>query len=158
MTIATLSSASAAPLAGAGLRRLFGAWSRTGVRKWPFPPRSPAARDRDGALAGRPAGAGSATLPTGGLPVPVPGQAWGRPAGAPGSGSQARPAGAHAGVGAASAAPAMGSAGQASLGDVRQLSTVQALGVRRMVIDVLLVAMWGAMIPALMWLGAAAGF
>ncbi|WP_144639054.1 hypothetical protein [Bordetella genomosp. 13] len=46
----------------------------------------------------------------------------------------------------------------AALGDVRNLSTVQALGVRRMVIDVLLVAMWGALIPGLMWLGAAAGF
>ncbi|WP_066638597.1 hypothetical protein [Bordetella sp. H567] len=30
--------------------------------------------------------------------------------------------------------------------------------VRQMVVDILLVAMWGAMIPALMWLGAAAGF
>jgi hypothetical protein len=29
---------------------------------------------------------------------------------------------------------------------------------RQMVVDILLVAMWGAMIPALMWLGAAAGF
>ena len=46
----------------------------------------------------------------------------------------------------------------AALGDVRNLSTVQALGVRRMVIDVVLVAVWGALIPALMWLGAASGF
>lgn len=29
---------------------------------------------------------------------------------------------------------------------------------RQMVVDVLLVAMWGGMIPGLMWLGAAAGF
>lgn len=32
------------------------------------------------------------------------------------------------------------------------------LSVKSMVVDVLLVAMWGAMIPGLMWLGAAAGF
>ena len=34
----------------------------------------------------------------------------------------------------------------------------QGLTVRQMVTDVLLVAMWGALIPGLMWLGAAAGF
>ncbi|CAM3801913.1 hypothetical protein BOSP111201_26070 [Bordetella sputigena] len=34
----------------------------------------------------------------------------------------------------------------------------QGVTVRQMVVDVLLVAMWGAMIPGLMWLGAAAGF
>jgi hypothetical protein len=34
----------------------------------------------------------------------------------------------------------------------------QSVGLRQMVVDILLVAMWGAMIPALMWLGAAAGF
>jgi len=27
-----------------------------------------------------------------------------------------------------------------------------------MIVDILLVAMWGAMIPAFMWLGAAVGF
>ncbi|CAM4145344.1 hypothetical protein [Bordetella muralis] len=34
----------------------------------------------------------------------------------------------------------------------------QGVTVRQMVGDVLLVAMWGALIPGLMWLGAAAGF
>ena len=34
----------------------------------------------------------------------------------------------------------------------------QGLTMRQMVGDVLLVAMWGALIPGLMWLGAAAGF
>ncbi|OZI61510.1 hypothetical protein [Bordetella genomosp. 11] len=34
----------------------------------------------------------------------------------------------------------------------------QDVTLRQMVVDILLVAMWGAMIPALMWLGAAAGF
>jgi hypothetical protein len=34
----------------------------------------------------------------------------------------------------------------------------QGLTVRQMAVDILLVAMWGAMIPVLMWLGAAAGF
>jgi hypothetical protein len=36
--------------------------------------------------------------------------------------------------------------------------TSQGVSRRQMVVDILLVAMWGAMIPALMWLGAAAGF
>ncbi|ARP82646.1 hypothetical protein CAL12_18715 [Bordetella genomosp. 8] len=34
----------------------------------------------------------------------------------------------------------------------------QGVTVRQMIVDVLLVAMWGAMIPGLMWLGAVAGF
>lgn len=34
----------------------------------------------------------------------------------------------------------------------------QGLTIRQMVVDVLLVAMWGALIPGMMWLGAAAGF
>lgn len=34
----------------------------------------------------------------------------------------------------------------------------QGVGRRQMLVDILLVTMWGAMIPGLMWLGAAAGF
>lgn len=34
----------------------------------------------------------------------------------------------------------------------------QGVTLRQMVVDVLLVAMWGALVPGLMWLGAAAGF
>jgi hypothetical protein len=55
-------------------------------------------------------------------------------------------------VGSASAVPALSAAtpeAEARAGDV-------TLG--RMIVDILLVAMWGAMIPVLMWLGAAAGF
>jgi len=52
-------------------------------------------------------------------------------------------------------------AGQAahsqSLGTVAHAAR-QGVTVRQMVVDVLLVAMWGALIPGLMWLGAAAGF
>lgn len=133
MTIATLSSASAVPQAGAALRRVLAAWTRDGARKWPFPP-SESAQGRGRAGQGGSAGAAPAAGGSSAIAMPLPGT------GVPGAGRAG-----------AAAAPA-------GLGDVRQLSTVQALGVRRMVIDVLLVAMWGAMIPALMWLGAAAGF
>jgi len=44
-----------------------------------------------------------------------------------------------------------------SIGTARQALS-QDVTVRQMVVDVLLVAMWGALIPGLMWLGAAAGF
>lgn len=44
-----------------------------------------------------------------------------------------------------------------SLGTARH-ALQQDLTVRQMVVDVLLVAMWGALIPGLMWLGAIAGF
>ncbi|HEY0296824.1 MAG TPA: hypothetical protein VGC69_15965 [Bordetella sp.] len=46
----------------------------------------------------------------------------------------------------------------ASLGDARKLAPNQIVSRREMLLDVLLVAAWGAIIPALMWLGAAAGF
>ena len=36
--------------------------------------------------------------------------------------------------------------------------SVRDVTLRQMIVDILLVAMWGAMIPALMWLGTAAGF
>jgi uncharacterized membrane protein YqaE (UPF0057 family) len=38
------------------------------------------------------------------------------------------------------------------------LGNQQGVGRRQMLVDILLVTMWGAMIPGLMWLGAAAGF
>jgi len=59
------------------------------------------------------------------------------------------------------AAPAAAAAAvrDASIGDARRMAVPAGrVGVRRMVIDILLVGIWGAMIPALMWLGAAAGF
>jgi len=43
-----------------------------------------------------------------------------------------------------------------SLGTVAQAA--QTVTLRQMVVDILLVAMWGALIPGLMWVGAAAGF
>jgi hypothetical protein len=45
-----------------------------------------------------------------------------------------------------------------SLGDVRKVAPSQFVSRREMLCDVLLVAAWGALIPGLMWLGAAAGF
>jgi len=61
----------------------------------------------------------------------------------------------------AQCAPAMALDAQAahsqSLGTAARAAG-QAVTVRQMVVDVLLVAMWGALIPGLMWLGAAAGF
>jgi hypothetical protein len=46
----------------------------------------------------------------------------------------------------------------ASLGDVRQLSADQIVSRKAMLLDVLMVAAWGIAIPAVLWLGAAAGF
>lgn len=45
-----------------------------------------------------------------------------------------------------------------SLDDVRKLSSSQIVSRKDMLFDVLMVAAWGVAIPALMWLGAAAGF
>ncbi|CAP42251.1 hypothetical protein [Bordetella petrii] len=44
-----------------------------------------------------------------------------------------------------------------SLGTAAQ-AVQQGVTARQMVVDILLVGMWGALIPGLMWLGAAAGF
>lgn len=44
-----------------------------------------------------------------------------------------------------------------SIGTARQMAS-QGVTLRQMLVDVLLVAMWGALIPGLMWLGAMAGF
>ena len=46
----------------------------------------------------------------------------------------------------------------ASLGDVRKVAPDQIVSRRDMLLDVLMVAAWGIAIPALMWLGASAGF
>lgn len=46
----------------------------------------------------------------------------------------------------------------ASLGDVRQMSSDQIVSRKAMLLDVLMVAAWGIAIPAVLWLGAAAGF
>ncbi|WP_019939470.1 hypothetical protein [Bordetella sp. FB-8] len=45
-----------------------------------------------------------------------------------------------------------------SLGDVRKLSSSQIVSRKDMLLDVLMVVAWGIAIPALMWLGAVAGF
>ncbi|MCD0505475.1 hypothetical protein LPZ50_20945, partial [Bordetella petrii] len=55
------------------------------------------------------------------------------------------------------AAPDTSAAHSQSLGTASQAAS-QGVTTRQMVVDVLLVAMWGALIPALMWLGAVAGF
>ena len=46
----------------------------------------------------------------------------------------------------------------ASLDDVRRLSASQIVSRKAMLLDVLMVAAWGIAIPAVLWLGAAAGF
>ncbi|MGN6578519.1 MAG: hypothetical protein ACTHJ1_00860 [Bordetella sp.] len=46
----------------------------------------------------------------------------------------------------------------ASLGDVRQMSANQIVSRKAMLLDVLMVAAWGIAIPAVLWLGSAAGF
>ena len=46
----------------------------------------------------------------------------------------------------------------ASLDDVRQMSANQIVSRKAMLIDVLMVAAWGIAIPAVLWLGSAAGF
>lgn len=137
MTIATLPSVSA-PLAGAAVRRLFPGWGRRFARAQ--------AKMQAGALAGMSEAAFGS----------VPARRWPFPPQQP-----AAQVPVDGGKGQAAPTPAdvkRPAASDGGLGDVRSLSTVQALGIRRMVIDVLLVAVWGALIPALMWLGAAAGF
>ncbi|AEE66389.1 hypothetical protein B1838_2877 [Bordetella pertussis] len=47
---------------------------------------------------------------------------------------------------------------QAELSGAATQAATQVLSTKAKIIDVLLVAVWGAMIPALMWLGAAGGF
>lgn len=98
--------------------------------RWPFPP-APADTQ---ALSGR-------AMP---LPMPVPEAAVGA-------------AGAPAAVGPI-AAPAAPAAGDRSLGNATVEPVTAQVSVKAMVIDVVMVLAWGAIIPGLMWLGAAAGF
>jgi len=147
MTIATLSSAVFAPINGASVRRLFAGWSRLGMR----------ARVRAHARIIQASGV------YGAVPVSSPAspsvRKWPFPPVQPAVPVPQAHSPADCRVPQAAAqADAKRAVADAGLGDVRHLSTVQALGVRRMVVDVLLVAMWGALIPGLMWLGAAAGF
>jgi hypothetical protein len=111
--------------------------------KWPFPPAPPARRSWGLPGWNRP-GRGRATLRPDlshgqGATGLFSGASFGGAVGGPVSGPASNP------VSAAASAP---SAAVAS----------QGVSPRQMVVDILLVAMWGAMIPALMWLGAAAGF
>lgn len=148
MTIATLSSAVFAPVSGASLRRLFAGWGRSGLRTRSRVHAQAQAIQAAGLFGAVPVSAEASTRkwpfppiqPVTPAPVSVP------------LGKQVPQ------VQAPAKADVKRSSSDAALGDVRNLSTVQALGVRRMVIDVLLVAVWGALIPALMWLGAASGF
>ncbi|ARP90004.1 hypothetical protein CAL14_06620 [Bordetella genomosp. 9] len=123
--------------------------------KWPFPPAPPARRGLKrllspavqwfrGAPIGLPNHPGNlvnrAGFAHGALPA----------AAAPASDGTAIPLSAFPAGSAVASAPAAA--------PVSGVLASQAMTVRQMVVDVLLVAMWGAMIPALMWLGAAAGF
>ncbi len=80
------------------------------------------------------------------------------PAGAP-AGQALAP---HAGTSPLSGARLPSSAGDRSVGSTiageSGRTSGDALTVKQMVGDVLLVAVWGAMIPGLMWLGNLAGF
>jgi hypothetical protein len=99
--------------------------------KWPFPPAPPARR--------------SWSLPR-----------WGRS----GRGRAAPRANLGHGQGAAQlfSGASLGGPVSAAASAPSPAMASQDVSLRQMVVDILLVAMWGAMIPALMWLGAAAGF
>ncbi|OZI19594.1 hypothetical protein CAL26_18480 [Bordetella genomosp. 9] len=62
------------------------------------------------------------------------------------------------GIGGVQAAPATLTVSTIAGVSAAGATAEQGVTVRQMVVDVLLVAMWGAMIPGLMWLGAAVGF
>lgn len=104
----------------------------------------------------------SASGPRTGHPAALtPSPAMARPAGvvapAPPAGPAAGAFGVHgAGVRSADARGQQAAHSQ-SLGTAAQAASA-GVPVRQMVTDVLLVAMWAALIPGLMWLGAAAGF
>jgi len=135
MTTATLATDSVASLSPsrlpAWLPRLL-AQAASGVlrqpAKWPF----------------------STGLSRGHLPAAVP------PAQQPAQPAPAAPVAPAAGTRAALAIDTQAAHSQ-SLGTAAQAAR-QGVTPRQMVVDVLLVAMWGALIPGLMWLGAAAGF
>ena len=92
----------------------------------------------------------SSSLSRGPLPAAVP------PARQPAQPAPAAPEAPAAGTLDTSAAGGLAAHSQ-SLGTVAQAAR-HGVTLRQMVVDVLLVAMWGALIPGLMWLGAAAGF
>jgi hypothetical protein len=99
--------------------------------RWPFPP-APADAD---ALAGQAVAA----------PMPMPAPA-----------APLAPAGATAA--AAPAGPARQAISERSLRNATVEPVTAQVSVKAMVIDVVMVLAWGAIIPGLMWLGAAAGF
>ncbi|MBO1110802.1 hypothetical protein [Bordetella petrii] len=136
MTTATLATDSVASLSPsrlpAWLPRLL-AQAASGVlrqpAKWPF----------------------SSGLSRGHLPAAVP------PAQQPAQPAPAAPVAPAADTRAALSIETRAAAHSQSLGTAAQAAR-QGVTLRQMVVDVLLVAMWGALIPGLMWLGAAAGF
>lgn len=65
---------------------------------------------------------------------------------------------AHVSVSAASVSIDMSAAAHSQSMGTAARALNQGVTARQMVVDVLLVAMWGALIPGMMWLGAAAGF
>lgn len=128
--------------------------------KWPFPPAPPARRAWKQVLSTFRLGRRKAVVAAGAAPYPsltgaptvvsapaVPVI----PAVAIPLGAAAASAGAGNSIAAAASAMAGSSIAAAS-------ATGRDVTLRQMIVDILLVAMWGAMIPALMWLGAAAGF
>lgn len=102
----------------------------TGPARWPFPP--------------VPVEEGTLTGQTGIIPVAAP-----APALAPSAVPQLAPSALIA------AAPAWS---ERSLGNATVEPVSAQVSMKSMVIDVVMVLSWGAIIPALMWLGAAAGF
>ncbi|SAI68084.1 Uncharacterised protein [Bordetella ansorpii] len=155
MTIATLSSAVLAPINGASVRRLFTGWGRSGMRTRARVQAQAQAIQAAGLFGAVPL---QATPSTRKWPFPPVQPAAPTPRDDAAAQDAATQVQAQASAKRDAKRDAKRAASDADLGDVRHLSTVQALGVRRMVIDVLLVAVWGALIPGVLWLGAASGF
>ncbi|MFF7396944.1 hypothetical protein ACFZAI_10850 [Achromobacter sp. NPDC008082] len=112
--------------------------SSTRPARWPFPP----APVEEGALSGQAANV-SVGMP---VPMPVP---------------VARPVADTAGWVAAPASPSQPAATavrERSLGNATVEPVTSQVTMKAMVLDVVMVLAWGAIIPGLMWLGAAAGF
>jgi hypothetical protein len=112
--------------------------SSTRPARWPFPP----APVEEGALSGQAANV-SVGMP---MPMPVP---------------VARPVADTAGWVAAPASPSLPAATavrERSLGNATVEPVTSQVTMKAMVLDVVMVLAWGAIIPGLMWLGAAAGF
>ncbi|CUJ08010.1 hypothetical protein [Achromobacter kerstersii] len=108
--------------------------SSTRPARWPFPP----VPVEEGALSGQAANVSV------GMPMPV-----------------ARPMADTAGLVAAPASPSLPAATavrERSLGNATVEPVTSQVTMKAMVLDVVMVLAWGAIIPGLMWLGAAAGF